>query len=110
MGLIITVSSDLFNKTGNVDRKQGRNISPRWPAPVYEFARAYIKDHPCFYLDELKEAIAAAFPDLTNVSVPTVCRAVRHDMNLIRKKLEKHAREARPQELADYKVRLGTWY
>lgn len=85
-------------------------MSPRWPAPVYQFVESYVDEHPCFFLDELRDAIVAEFPDLNNVSIPTVCRSLRHDMKLTRKKLEKRAREAKPQELEDFKFRLGAFY
>lgn len=52
----------------------------------------------------------AAYPELSNVSVPTICRALRHDLKLTRKKLEKRAREAIPQEIEDYKYRLQPYY
>lgn len=77
---------------------------------MYQFVETYVNQHPCLFLDELKDAIATAFPDLSNVSLATVCRALRHDMNLTRKKLEKRAREAKAQELDDFKFRLGTFY
>ena len=50
------------------------------------------------------------FPDLPNVSLPTICRALKHDCALSRKKLERRARRAIPQEIEDYEYRLKPFY
>lgn len=50
------------------------------------------------------------FPDLHNVSIPTICRGLHHDCQLSRKKLEKRAKRAIPQEMIDYEYRLGPFY
>ncbi|KAG0360498.1 hypothetical protein BGZ54_009496, partial [Gamsiella multidivaricata] len=87
-----------------------RQVRPRWPEEVYDFVRKYTADHPCFFLEELQDGIQAAFPELTNTSVPTLCRALRHDLNMTRKKIQKRAREALPQEIADFKYGLKPFF
>jgi transposase len=100
----------LFNRTGSVLPVEGRTRENRWPRFVYDFIEAYVDDHPCFFIEELKQAVALQFPDLHNISTPTICRALRIDLNLTRKKLEKRARESQPLERADFKRRLSPWY
>lgn len=100
----------LFNRTGNVRAQIGRNRSPRWPEETYQFTRQYAIDHPCFILEELQEAIQSAFPSLVNVSTPTICRALKFELGLSRKVLQKRAREALPVELREYHSRLAPWY
>lgn len=58
----------------------------------------------------MQEAIKTAYPNLPNISIPTICRALRHDLNLTRKKLQKRARESRPQEIIDFRHRLRPFY
>lgn len=69
-----------------------------------------MSEHPCLYLKELQENLIETFPDLTNTSISTICRALRHDLQLTRKKMEKRAREAIPQERIDYLFRLSPFY
>ena len=54
----------------------------RWPEEVYEHARKYVDDHPCFYLEELQASLKLVFPDLPNTSIPTICRALCMDLKL----------------------------
>jgi hypothetical protein len=77
---------------------------------VYEFIRAYVDDHPCFDLEELKDALTEMFPDIGNFSISTICRGLRHDLGLTKKVLVKKAREAAPIELQDYYNRLLPFY
>jgi len=108
--IISHTSTAIFNRTGGVVERHTRQPRPRFPEAVYDFMRAYIADHPCFFLEELQDALRMAFPDLANTSVPTICRALRHDLNLTRKRIQKRAREALPGEVADFKTRLKTFY
>ncbi|KAG0247535.1 hypothetical protein BG011_001341 [Mortierella polycephala] len=82
----------------------------RWREEVYDHVRRYVEDHPCFYLEELQASVKSAFPKLPNTSIPTICRALRMDIKLSRKVLQKQAREAIPQELEDYRYRLRPSY
>ena len=99
-----------FNTTGTVERQGGAQRSARWPVEVYACVRSYIDDHPCFYLEELGEHLKDKFPAISNFSAPTICRALRFDMGLTRKRLEKRAKESRPQEIKDFFSRLKRFY
>lgn len=70
----------------------------------------YTRQHPCFFLEELQEVLRERFPTLENISQPTLCRVLRHDLNLTRKTLEKRAREAIPREVQDYRYRIEPFY
>ncbi|KAF9149345.1 hypothetical protein DFQ26_002016, partial [Actinomortierella ambigua] len=100
----------LFNKTGSVLPKKGTERKTKWPLEVIEYVSQYAQTHPCFLLEELQESLKDQFPDLENVSLSTICRALRHDLKLSRKMLTKRAREALPQEIEDFKARLTPWY
>jgi hypothetical protein len=101
-----------FNSHGNVqDLKDPVDTpSPRWPKEVNDHVKQYVSEHPCLYLKELQDNLQETFPDLKNTSIPTICRALRHDLKLTRKKMEKRAREAIPQERTDFLFRLAPFY
>lgn len=100
----------LFKSKGNVLPQQERTLSARWPPDAVAFVDDYIKQHPCFYLEELQEAVRAQFPDLTNVSTPTICRLLRFDMGITRKVLTKRARECVPLEVEGFYRKLLPFY
>lgn len=100
----------MFKKTGHVYNTKVPYSKPRWPEEVYKHVKAYVSEHPCFYLEELQRSLHDAFPNLQNTSIPTLCRALRHDLGFTRKRIEKAAREAVPQELEDFKYRLRPFY
>ncbi|OWY99745.1 Transposase [Phytophthora megakarya] len=84
--------------------------SSRWPCDVVERVRKYVEDHPTFYLEELQAFMKESFPEMKNVSLSTICRALHFDMNLSRKVLTKAARESVPHEVQAYKVKLEAIY
>jgi hypothetical protein len=101
----------LFEKKGTVLPDISVDLTKkRWPAEVEAFVRKYAEAHPCFFLEELQDELKIEFPDLKNISIPTICRALRHDMGLTRKVLTKRAKEIRPQEIHDYLYRLRPLY
>ncbi|ETV64266.1 hypothetical protein H257_18822 [Aphanomyces astaci] len=100
----------MFSRTGYVDGKARRATTLRWPDTVNAWVNDYAISHPCFYIEELQEAIQLQFPSLNNVSPSTICRALMHDLGLTRKVLERRAREAADFELQDYYVRLKCFY
>jgi transposase len=100
----------LFEKLGDVVPNVPRQKSARWPAEVYIFVKQFIEGNPCFYIQELQEQLLENFPDVTNVSCPTICRALRHDLKLSRKVLEKRARESVPLHLKEYFYELSELY
>ena len=73
----------LFEQTGNVVKDLPRARSARWPEQVYQHIQSFIQENPCFYVEELQVEIMKQFPDLRNVSIPTICRALRHDLRHI---------------------------
>lgn len=71
----------------------------------------YVKRHPCFYFEELRIEIGANFPYTTNLSDASNCRALRYDLDLIRKKkMTKRARESVPVEQVGFAARLLPFY
>lgn len=101
---------ELFKNTGTVVNTAPRQRSARWPAPVYDFVKEFAENNPCFYIEELQEQLLENFPDLSIVSVPTICRALRHDLKFSRKVLEKRARESVPFHLKEYYWELSQLY
>ena len=99
-----------FVQTGDVYSGMPRQRSARWNDDVYAFVQAYIQEHPCFYIQELQDELSKQFPDLKNISVSTICRALRHDLRITRKVLEKRARESIPEQLKEFYVKLRPVY
>ena len=69
----------LFKSNGNVLPKQPDTKSARWPDSCVDFVRQYVNEHPCFYLEELQEAVKKKYPALANV----VELALRHSFNTL---------------------------
>ncbi|KAF0726202.1 hypothetical protein AaE_009633 [Aphanomyces astaci] len=74
-----------FMKTGTVDAMRKSRKKNRWPVQVNEWILQYTARHPCFYIEELQDALRLEFPTLANVSQATICRALMHDLGLTRK-------------------------
>jgi hypothetical protein len=99
-----------FEINGTLEARSSRIVKSRWPEEILSFVSAYVNNHPCFYLDELQMTLNEEFPDLNNVSLSTICRALRFDLNLSRKVLVKHAREACREEIKNYFLKLSGLY
>jgi transposase len=99
-----------FEENGHVDAQVGRNRTSRWPQEVYVFVQQYVAEHPCFYFDELEKTLREVFPSYQNFSAPTICRALRFDLNMTRKILTKRARESLPIERKMFGDRLKPFY
>lgn len=100
-----------FEKTGSpCSKTKGRERSSKWPREVILFVEEYVKVHPCFYIEELQEELRRRFQHVRNVSTASICRALRFDLNLTRKRLTKRARESAPQERREYAGRLLPFY
>jgi len=101
----------LFKERGVVEEnKIGQESKSRWPLEVLARVEQYCREHPTFYLEELKDLLETEFPDLSNTSLPTICRALNFDLGLTRKVLTKAAREAAPAEIRNYQKKLGALY
>ena len=100
----------LFELSGVVEEDARRRVSSRWPDEVVEALKTYVHGHPTFYLEELQDFLTNKFPTLKNISLPTICRALKFDMNLSRKALTKAAKEAGPAEVNVYMAKLKAVY
>lgn len=100
----------LFQRTGNVMPNIPRQKSARWSVEAYDFVDEYVRTNPCFYIEELQEALTSRFSEMGNISTSTICRALRHDLRLTRKVLEKRARESIPQQLREFYHKLSPIY
>lgn len=87
-----------------------RQRSARWPQEIYDFIESYVVSNPCFYIHEFHDELIAAFPKLTNISLSTICYALRHDLKLRWKFLEKRAREGNPAQLLEFYRKLPPLY
>ena len=76
-----------FLTKGTVDDHSTRERSARWPTNILEDVQKYVSDHPTFFIEELQDYLKSKYPDLTNVSNSTTCRALNFDLNLSRKVL-----------------------
>lgn len=102
--------SALFQRQGNVIPSAAKQRRVRWPRVCLAFVNEYVQAHPCFYIEELQEAIKAQFPTLGNVSTSAICRALRFDLGLTRKILTKRARESIPAEIDLFYRKLVPFY
>ena len=106
----ITRWLNLFQKNGTVDKAAKKMRKSRWPPSVMKGVGHYIRDHPTFYLDELKEWIESHYPTIKNCSISTICRCLRFDLGMTRKVLTKAAQECVPLEIKMYKSKLESFY
>lgn len=102
--------NELFHAKGTVVDTAGPDMTARFSQEVYDAILKYVDGNPTFYLEELQDWIQAEFPSVRNVSIPTLCRALRHDLKLTRKVLQKRAKEASLREQIAYSDRLSKWY
>ena len=99
-----------FDRSGVVESRGPAARSSRWPPHVVNQVKAFIEDFPCAYLEEIREFLYSHHPEITNVSLPTICRALRFDLNLTRKRLTKQAREARLADVKYFYTSLASCY
>ena len=95
-----------FEQTGNTSGA----IRKKKPVSVdiKNFIETYIKNHPCFYLEELQDEWIEHFGN--RVSQSTLCRIIKNDLHYSRKKLTRQAREALPKDIDAYYERLKPFY
>ncbi|KAF0713927.1 hypothetical protein AaE_011671 [Aphanomyces astaci] len=106
----ITRWNQQFQRIGHVGTKTREKRSSRWSPDVIQFVKQYTTLHPCFYIEELQAELKFHFPVLQNTSTSTICRALRFDLHLTRKVLEKQARESSAHEVQMYRSRLEPFY
>jgi transposase len=99
-----------FDQTGALDRADQHVSRRRVPNHVIEFISNYSKENPCFYIEELQEAVRAFDPSYKSTSTSTLCRVLRRDLNLTRKVLTKRVREAQPAEIELYYDKISYFY
>ena len=104
----------VFDRTGDVER-QVRHVKygpvrKRWPQEVCDFILEEIKDNPGVYIEELVEEIKQRYPELRHVSVSTLMRVLRVDLNLSRKVMTHRAQEAKDMDIKQYYEDLRFWY
>lgn len=82
-----------FEATGTVLYKgrQSDQKQSRYPERVLHFLRSFVKEHPCFYIEEIQAELKLSFPDIKNLSASTICRALKFNLQLTRKVIEKRA-------------------
>ena len=99
-----------FLKTGTVLENIPVLRKSRWPPEVIAEVEKYVKAHPTFYIEELKDHLRSQYPRLRNTSDSTICRVLNFDLQLTRKKLTKAAREAVPAEIEIFYKKLRAIY
>jgi hypothetical protein len=52
-----------FRLDGHVEPKQ-RKWPPSYPPDVVLYISKYVTSHPCFYVEELRDALKARYPDI----------------------------------------------
>ncbi|OWZ06902.1 Transposase [Phytophthora megakarya] len=117
VALVIGVSTRSISRWGLLFRRRG-NVKPnvqikrktRWPLDCIKFVKGFVEKHPCFYIEELQEALKTTFPALPNISTATICKALRFDLGLTRKVLTKRARKCAPTEIDAYYEKLASFY
>lgn len=98
----------LFLANGTVEDNRPPKRTAPWPPEVLSSVRAYVKDHPTFYLEELQDHLATSYPALANISLSTICRALNFDLNLSQKVLTSAARECVPEEASHDSILLNS--
>ena len=97
-------------KIGTVRDNLPVSRGSRWPPEFIADVEKYVKAHPTFYIEELKEYVRSQCPNLKHTSESTICRVLNFDLQLSRKKLIKVTREAVPEEMQTYYDKLSPIY
>src|SRR5512145_2427194 len=88
-----------FKSSGHVlpDKRAPARLRDR---ELLAFVGAYVKNHPCFYVEELQVELRARFGTTrAGLSASSILRVLKFDLGLSRKVLERRAREAVPREI-----------
>lgn len=97
---------DQFKRSGHV--LPGKAAArPAYSDELVEFVSTYIKQHPCFFVEELQTELKEQFPEQRKgMSASSLLRLLRFKLKLSRKVLERRAREALPVEVLTYLAKL----
>ena len=99
-----------FKETGSTDPETAPTEKKvRWSSELLAHVTKYIKDFPMFYIEELQDEIKAKFPQEPH-SAATVSRALRFNLGLSRKIMERRARESSRQERQIFFTKLAVIY
>lgn len=84
---------------------------PRHNEELVAFVSKYVTEHPCFYIEELQEALKQRFGyNVQGISATSILRLLRFDLGLSRKVLERRAREAVPEVIECFMKKMQKWY
>ncbi|OWY99945.1 Transposase [Phytophthora megakarya] len=99
-----------FKCNGHVEPgKQPKNS--RHSEEFVSFVSSYVAEHPCFYVEELHEELKQRFGhNMKGVSATSLLRLLRFELSLTRKVLKRRAREAVPQEIECFVVKMNKLY
>ncbi|POM72023.1 Transposase [Phytophthora palmivora] len=98
-----------FKSTGHV--MPNNYVSSRvWDPALLAFVGTYVKEHPCFYAEELQVEMRARFGEGKGFSAPSILRLLKFDLGLRRKVIERRVREAVPQEIEAFLTKIRYWY
>lgn len=89
----------LLLEKGVVQEDNPPSKTARWSQAVLQAVENYVKGHPTFYLEELQDFLRDNYPDVKNISLSTICRALHFDLGLTRKEITRAARESVPLEV-----------
>lgn len=81
------------------------------PPELLYFIDGYVKEHATFYVEELQAKLRRHFAELrTGISSSSLLLALRFELKLSRKVLERRVREAVPREIEAFTAELRCWY
>lgn len=101
---------ELFKKHGNVLPKTRAVKTARWPEEAVLFVEEFMRMHPCFYLEELQEAVRGKFSGSLSTSTPAICRPLRFDLKMSRKVLTRRVRESVSAEIEMFYKKLSPFH
>ncbi|OWZ05836.1 Transposase, partial [Phytophthora megakarya] len=99
-----------FKKSGNVIPQQ-RNRDNVYDPQVAAFVDKNVKQHPCFYVEELQAELRGRFgSNRAGFSASSILRLLKFGLGLSRKVIERRAREAVPREISVFMSKIKCWY
>ncbi|KAG6943458.1 hypothetical protein JG688_00017587, partial [Phytophthora aleatoria] len=78
---------------------------------LLSFVGCYVKEHPCFYIEELQAELRARFgTGPAGLSASSILRLSKFNLGLSRKVIERRAREAVPRTIEALVAKMRSWY